>query len=149
MPTDAIRPGTHWLADQLAELQQLANPTTSAEHEEFQIALHTLVEEVSQRRGVSSCVVGHEGFVVATAGRLVDAERLAAMSQLCLATGTHADEELGLGGLQQMLLVGGRMKVVLFQVGEMSIAIHAETGVDLGATLAEYTPVSRTHGRSS
>jgi predicted regulator of Ras-like GTPase activity (Roadblock/LC7/MglB family) len=136
--TDSIRPGTHWLADQIAALQRLANPTTGEEREAFQVALHTLVEEVSQRRGVSSCVVGHEGFVVATSGRVLDAERLAAMSQLCLATGNHSDVELGLGGLQQMLLVGEKMKVVLFQVGEMSIAIHARTGVDLGVALAEY-----------
>lgn len=138
MSTDAIRPGTHWLADQITELQRLARPTSGEEREAFQVALHTLVEEVAQRRGVSSCVVGHEGFVVATSGRVSDAERLAAMSQLCLATGHHTDEELGLGALQQMLIIGEKMKVVLFQVGEMSIAIHAKTGVDLGAALAEY-----------
>jgi predicted regulator of Ras-like GTPase activity (Roadblock/LC7/MglB family) len=138
MPTDSIRPGTHWLADQITELQRLAQPSTTEEREAFQVALHTFVEEVSQRRGVSSCVVGHEGFVVATSGRVIDAERLAAMSQLCLATASHADAELGLGGLQQMLLVGDTMKIVLFQIGEMSIAIHAKTGVDLGAALAEY-----------
>ena len=138
MPTDSIRPGTHWLADQISELQRLAQPTTGQERESFQVALHTLVEEISQRRGVQTCVVGHEGFVVATSGRVADAERLAAMSQLCLANANHADEELGLGGLQQMLIVGEKMKIVMFQVGEMSISIHAKTGVDLGAALAEY-----------
>jgi predicted regulator of Ras-like GTPase activity (Roadblock/LC7/MglB family) len=143
----------HWLADRLDKLDSLARERDHRRAEatrgvgdesmartardEFLRAIELFAREVSLRNGVISCVIGHEGLLLATAGSAPDAETLAAVSQVWLAAGNEGVNHLGIGRLNQMVVVGDTMKVALFQTGGMSIAILAATGSDLSTSLAD------------
>ncbi|MEZ4241049.1 MAG: roadblock/LC7 domain-containing protein [Myxococcota bacterium] len=142
----------HWLAGQLDELDALARDRDHRAREasqghgdeavartardEFLRAIDRFVTAVSQREHVLACVVGHEGLVLATGGDLADAETLAAVSQVWLASAQTGAEQVKLGPLTQMVVIGAAFKVALFQAGGMSIAILAPTGADLASSLA-------------
>ena len=130
---------SHWLADQLTYLGELAarRNTEGESREAFVTAISAFTEAVAERRGVSACVVGHEGLVIASAGHTSNQEGLAAYSQTCLTTAALSASSLPIGELQQMLVVGSTQKIALFQIGEMTLAIQASTGVDLARSLAE------------
>lgn len=143
-----MNPNEHWLGSELSHLRERAGHpdrlgggpiewSTREERDAFLVSLGEFAEQVAKRRGVRACVVGHEGLVIAAAGWTEDAERLAAVAQQCLLAGVDASCDAGLGDFEQTLVVGRELKVVMFHVGAMTIAIQAHTGVDLAASLGE------------
>lgn len=142
----------HWLADQVAALTKLSEhyrveqqrqqtgEDISPAHESsartaFLFALRKLVEQVNQRPGVSGCFVAYEGFTVEAAGKGVDYDALAAMTQSSLMPAEHAAETLSLGAVQQLVIVGSEQKLALIQLGQMTLGILSPASVQLSEVL--------------
>jgi predicted regulator of Ras-like GTPase activity (Roadblock/LC7/MglB family) len=142
----------HWLAEQVSELKKLSlrcylhserwakreGVSQSGEAEAravFRAALRKVVEQIGQHQGVSGCFVAHDGLVVESTGQPADYEALAAMSQWCVTPGHQVVETLSLGALQQILLIGSERKLVMIQIGQMTLGILAPTSVYLSDVL--------------
>ena len=142
----------HWLAEQLKQLGELgarhqqyrdlasvevAGSATAEKRarEAFLAAVGELVQEISNRAGVLACFAAHEGLLVEMAGEYQDFEALAAMAQSCLEAGQEAGENLQLGALRQMVIIGQQRKLALFALGQIAVGILARGEAHLAQTL--------------
>ncbi len=142
-------PPDYWLAASLTELTELSRVgmrqggdqshiewVSRQDREVFMTAIDRFCSEVARHPGVISCVIGHEGLVIAAAGEARDHEGIAAVSQQCVDSARAATACASLGDFQQTLVIGDTYKVAIFWIGGMSISIEAKTGTDLAAALA-------------
>lgn len=142
----------HWLAEQVAVLNRLSEQyerlnrawqdsgSVSREQEararsEFVSGLHTVVEQISRRSGVSGCFVANEGLLVEAAGQGLDFEALAAMAQWCETPAEHVAKTLALGTVQQILVIGAKNKLALIRLGRMTLGIVSPSSIRLAEVL--------------
>jgi predicted regulator of Ras-like GTPase activity (Roadblock/LC7/MglB family) len=143
----------HWLAEQIRNLQKLAerhiqyrdlaalevggsDEAEKEAREAFLEAVRELVAGIAGRPGVEACLVSHDGLLVEAEGNLEDLEPLAAMAQSCFESGARTAESLELGKMQQMLVIGEQQKIALFRVGHMVLGILAMSETNLAQVLA-------------
>lgn len=143
----------HWLAQKLDALHDLARrfvalrseparpesePLVRRARNDFHQAIRGLVDEVTQRRGVTASFASHEGLIIAVAGKCQpgDEEAWAAMAQVCLSYSERTATTLSLGHTQQIVIVGASGKLVLFPIESMVLGVLSPTGVSLSEVLA-------------
>jgi predicted regulator of Ras-like GTPase activity (Roadblock/LC7/MglB family) len=121
----------HWLQTQVERLHGLA-----ARRRQFLEAAAELAAATARREGVTACFVCHDGLLIETAGCAVSFEALSAMTQQWMVAGTEAAATLGLGQVQQMVIVGGEHKLALFVIGPLAVGILSPSQVVLSRVLA-------------
>jgi predicted regulator of Ras-like GTPase activity (Roadblock/LC7/MglB family) len=147
----------HWLASRVADVSELSDcycrikdqrrsggavsaSDEAAARKAFLAALHELVQQISLRPGVSACFAAQDGLVVdaieeGVAAEAANFEALAAMAQSCLIPARHAAETLRLGGVRQMLLIGDAQKLIMIELGQMTLGIVSPSSQQLAESL--------------
>lgn len=130
----------HWFESKISQLVQLADGYTRLHNEQdcnepefsrepdiqrdkFILNLNTLVEDVSTQPGIMACLVSYDGLLLAKAGIATDFDALAALTQECLQPASKASAILGLGDIQQMVLIGTENKIAVVTVGAMALCM--------------------------
>jgi predicted regulator of Ras-like GTPase activity (Roadblock/LC7/MglB family) len=137
----------HWLAEQIEELHQLESVhDTSRERGDSKIqsqarviligAVRQLVQDVATRDGVTASFAAYEGLLVDSAGGSANFDALAAMGQRLISTANEASDPLLLSHVHQMVVIGDEQKVVLFQIGDLTVGILGPAAVTLAERLA-------------
>lgn len=109
---------------------------TSSARRAFHEALTEAAEGICARRGITACVVAHEGLVVTQSGAGAMDDALAATTQVCLSTANGASSTVELGHPRQMVIVGDDQKIALFFVGQMVVGILSPADTVLAETLS-------------
>jgi predicted regulator of Ras-like GTPase activity (Roadblock/LC7/MglB family) len=141
----------HWLAGRLGALSErharfaelrLARPADASPPTEevtaraaFFVDLSDLVAEIAAHDGVVAAFAEHDGLLVALAGAADAADAMAAMAATVVAPARRAAVALDLGPVEQLVLVGGRRKLALVVVGDLSIGILAPAEARLAQLL--------------
>jgi predicted regulator of Ras-like GTPase activity (Roadblock/LC7/MglB family) len=97
----------------------------------FLAAVKELVARIAAHQGVTASFACHDGLLLEKAGRALDLEAFAAMSQSLINSGIGAASHLSLGHLHQMAIVGHEHKLALFWLGQIAVGIVSPTHVQL------------------
>lgn len=143
----------HWLAERTAVLRDRARaharlkasrlggaPVSLADEASARQALlaelRAVVEGLRGRDGLLGAFVSHEGLLVEGEGDPAEIEAAAAMAQHLILPARQVQRALALGEVQQLVVVGEDRKLVLIQLGDMSLGLIAPAEVVLGERLA-------------
>ncbi len=122
----------HWLSGEIDRMGRLAASRSPI----FLNALRDLIAQLGQRPGLRAAFAAHEGLIVAVAGDGPAAEALAAQAQGLLGAASHASTALGMGGVQQTVVVTGQGKLALLAVGPVVVGLLAPPHVSLAVATA-------------
>ncbi len=143
----------HWLAERTAVLRDRADAHArlraarlagrgapiaeeAAARQALLAEMRAVVDSLRGRDGLLAAFVSHEGLLVEGVGEPAELEAAAAMGQLLIQPAMQVQRALALGEVQQLVLVGADRKLVLIQLGDMSLGLLAPTEVLLGERLA-------------
>lgn len=131
----------HWLAQRLAVLRSptpvLAGDGSRREREDAYDSVHALVVELARRDEVLGAFVSRDGFLVDADGDRELMEAAAARAEAILLASTTAEDALGMGDVEQIVVAGDLRKLVLLRAGPVVLGIVAPASAHLATALAE------------
>jgi predicted regulator of Ras-like GTPase activity (Roadblock/LC7/MglB family) len=117
----------HWLSSEIERVGKLAASRSPI----FLGALRDLIAQLGARPGLRAAFAAHEGLIVAVAG-----DGPAAEAQGLLGASLHASAALGLGDVQQLVVVTAQGKLALLSVGPVVVGLLAPPHVSLAVATA-------------
>ena len=144
----------HWFESQLSSLDQLAEAYRSSQQlsandivdvseemrskrSEFIHALQALVKKVIRIKGITACAAYHDGLVLAHSGKTPNIDALGAMIQESAVVAQKGSAILGLGDIQQIVIVGAINKVAMLCVGPITLCILSPKDTNLADVLSQ------------
>ncbi|QPK65176.1 roadblock/LC7 domain-containing protein [Methylomonas sp. LL1] len=144
----------HWLESQLAELNRLADAyvlarrqssadiiniseTTRLKRSQFIDAVQALVNNVGKIKGISACAAYHDGLILAQSDKAPNMEAFGALVQDSIRTAQQGAEELDLGAIEQIVIVGTSNKVAMLSVGPLILSISSPKHINLALALSQ------------
>jgi len=140
----------HWFDSQLQVLYQLAEAYQKCRNNSFDDAEETrktrtefinsvqeLVDSVVKLSNISGCVAGHDGFILAKAGSVVDSDALGVMLQESMLIAERSNKLLALGKIQQIVIVGEKNKIAMISIGQLTLGIVCPKHINLADTLSQ------------
>jgi len=144
----------HWFESQLLSLDQLAEVYRTSQQpsandivgvsEEMRLkrsqfinAVQELVNKVIRIKGITACAAYHEGLILAHSGKTPNIDALGAMIQESIGVAQQGTEILGLGDIQQIVIVGAINKVAMLGVGPITLCILSPKDTNLAHVLSQ------------
>lgn len=144
----------HWLESQLIELDKLAKDyeqtqqlsendiiNLSAERRfkraKFVDAVQALVNRVGKIKGIKNCAAYHDGLILAHAKQSPNIDAFGATVQESIQSAQQGAEVLGLGQIEQIVIVGKTDKVAMLSVGPLILCISSPKHVNLALVLSQ------------
>ena len=144
----------HWFESQLSSLDQLAEAYCSSQQQsstdivnvsenirlkrsQFIDAVHALVNKVIKVKGITACAAYHDGLILAHSGETPNIDALGAMIQDSLGVAQQGTAILGLGDIQQIVIVGAINKVAMLGVGPITLCILSPKSTNLAYVLSQ------------
>lgn len=131
---------THWLAGALERLSELVAQPDSlsghASHETMTRCARGLVADLSARPGVIAAFAECDGLLVDAFGKDVDLEAMAAIAQHVAWSADDGALLLGLGEVDQLVIVGKLRKLALFRAGAITVGVLGPRDVTLARALS-------------
>ncbi len=141
----------HWLETQLQTLHELAEAydkcraDNSDENGEeiretrtlFINNVQSLVDTIVKLPEISGCVAGHDGFILAKAGSVLDTDALGAVIQESMVIAERCKSQLNLGSIKQIVIVGENNKIAMISVAPVTLCILSPTHCNLADLLSQ------------
>ncbi|NOV30270.1 MULTISPECIES: roadblock/LC7 domain-containing protein [unclassified Methylomonas] len=146
----------HWFESQLAQLDTLADDYLAARRQPaadivnvseatrlkraaFIDAVQSVVDKVVKINGVSACAAYHDGLILAQSAEApnMDADAFGAIIQETIRAAQHGETSLGLGEIEQIVIVGAVNKLAMLSVGPIILCISSPKGVNLASVLSQ------------
>jgi len=144
----------HWFESQLIALDRLAKDYLSAQQQsandiinvsaetrlkraQFIDAVQTLVNRVSKIKGIKNCAAYHDGLILAHSKQTPNIDAFGATVQESIRTAQQGSEMLGLGNIEQIVIVGAIDKVAMLSVGPLILCISSSKDVNLALVLSQ------------
>jgi predicted regulator of Ras-like GTPase activity (Roadblock/LC7/MglB family) len=144
----------HWFESQLSSLDQLAEAYRSSQQpssndivdvsEEMRLkrsqfihAVQVLVNKVVRIKGITACAAYHDGLILAHSGKTPNIDALGAMIQESTGVAQQSKAILGLGEIQQIVIVGAINKVAMLGVGPITLCILSPKDTNLAYALSQ------------
>ena len=144
----------HWFESQLSSLNQLAEAYCSSQQQssidivnasenmrlkrsQFIDAVQALVNKVIKVKGITACAAYHDGLILAHSGETPNIDALGAMIQDSIGVAQQGTAILGLGDIQQIVIVGAINKVAMLGVGPITLCILSPKGTNLAYVLSQ------------
>ncbi len=144
----------HWFESQLARLDTLADDYLSARRQPaadivnvseitrqkraaFIDAVQALVDKVVKIKGVSACAAYHDGLILAQSAEASNMDAFGAIIQETIRAAQHGETSLGLGEIEQIVIVGAVNKLAMLSVGPIILCISSPKGVNLASVLSQ------------
>jgi predicted regulator of Ras-like GTPase activity (Roadblock/LC7/MglB family) len=144
----------HWFESQLSSLDQLAEAYRSSQQpssndivdvsEEMRLkrsqfihAVQALVNRVIRIKGITACAAYHDGLILAHSGKTPNIDALGAMIQESTGVAQQSKAILGLGEIQQIVIVGAINKVAMLGVGPITLCILSPKDTNLAYVLSQ------------
>lgn len=142
----------HWFQTQLAELSRLADEYAASQQQsaaniinlsekmrvkraEFIDAVQALVDKVGAIKGISACAAYHDGLILAQSAQLAAIDAFGATVQESARAAQQGATLLGLGELEQIVVVGAKNKVAMLSVGPLMLCISSPKEINLATVL--------------
>ena len=143
----------HWFESQLAELDRLAEEYLAAQEQaaddivnvsertrlkrvQFVDAIQALVDKVSKIPGISACAAYHDGLILAQSAQAANMDAFGAIIQETIRAAQRGSASLGLGEIQQIVIVGVDNKLAMLSVGPIILCISSPSEINLTAVLS-------------
>lgn len=144
----------HWFESQLAELNKLAedylqsqqrpgnnlvNASEALRHKrnQFITAVQNLVDKVGKIKGISACAAYHDGLILAQSQDMPAIDAFGATVQDSVRSAQQGAAMLGLGDIEQIVIVGASQKVAMLNVGPLVLCISSPKQINLAAALSQ------------
>lgn len=144
----------HWFESQLAELNKLSDdylfsqqqPTSDivnvsesirVKRSQFINAVQSLVDTVGKIKGISACAAYHEGLILAQSQNMPSIDAFGATVQDSVRSAQQGAAMLGLGNIEQIVIVGAKNKVAMLNVGPLVLCISSSKQINLAAALSQ------------
>ncbi|PPD33576.1 MAG: hypothetical protein CTY19_07460 [Methylomonas sp.] len=144
----------HWFESQLAELNQLAedylqsqqlpganivnaSETIRNKRKQFMEAVQNLVDKVGKIKGISACAAYHDGLILAQSQNMPAIDAFGATVQDSVRAAQQGAAMLGLGDIEQIVIVGATNKVAMLNVGPLVLCISSPKQINLAAALSQ------------
>ncbi|WP_446810378.1 roadblock/LC7 domain-containing protein [Methylomonas sp. 2BW1-5-20] len=144
----------HWFESQLVRLDTLADDYLSARRQPaadivnvseitrqkraaFIDAVQALVDKVVKIKGVSACAAYHDGLILAQSAEASNMDAFGAIIQETIRAAQHGETSLGLGEIEQIVIVGAVNKLAMLSVGPIILCISSPKGVNLASVLSQ------------
>lgn len=145
----------HWFQTQLAELSRLADEYALTQQQsasnivnvsekmrlkraEFIDALQVLVDQVGKIKGISSCAAYHDGLILAQSAPIASTDAFGATVQENARAARQGAALLGLGDVEQIVIVGAQNKVAMLNIGPLILCISCPKDINLAAALQRH-----------
>ncbi|MCQ8105554.1 roadblock/LC7 domain-containing protein [Methylomonas sp. SURF-2] len=142
----------HWFQSQLAALNRLADQYARAQRPsasnivnvsenmrlkraEFIDAVQALVNQVGKIKGISSCAAYHDGLILARSADVSAIDAFGATVQESARAAQQGAALLGLGDVEQIVIVGTKNKLAMLNVGPLVLCISCRKEINLAAAL--------------
>lgn len=143
----------HWFESQLAELDRLAEEYVAAQGQpaddivnisartrlkraQFVDAVQALVDKVSKIEGISACAAYHDGLILAQSADASNRDAFGAIIQETIRAAQQGRTSLGLGDIQQIVIVGADNKLAMLSVGPIILCISSPSDINLTSVLS-------------
>ncbi|WP_415880410.1 roadblock/LC7 domain-containing protein [Methylomonas sp. TEB] len=144
----------HWFESQLAQLDTLADDYLAARRQPaadivnvseatrlkraaFIDAVQSVVDKVVKIDGVSACAAYHDGLILAQSAEAPNMDAFGAIIQETIRAAQHGETSLGLGEIEQIVIVGAVNKLAMLSVGPIILCISSPKGVNLASVLSQ------------
>ncbi len=144
----------HWFESQLAQLDTLADDYLAARRQPatdivnvseatrlkraaFIDAVQAVVDKVVKIEGVSACAAYHDGLILAQSAEASNMDAFGAVIQDTIRAAQHGETSLGLGEIEQIVIVGAVNKLAMLSVGPIILCISSPKGVNLATVLSQ------------
>ncbi|MGZ0078952.1 roadblock/LC7 domain-containing protein [Methylomonas sp. BW4-1] len=144
----------HWFESQLAQLDTLADDYLAARRQPaadivnvseatrlkraaFIDAVQSVVDKVVKINGVSACAAYHDGLILAQSAEAPNMDAFGAIIQETIRAAQHGETSLGLGEIEQIVIVGAVNKLAMLSVGPIILCISSPKGVNLASVLSQ------------
>ncbi|MEI8570501.1 roadblock/LC7 domain-containing protein [Methylomonas sp. LW13] len=144
----------HWFESQLAQLDTLADDYLAARRQPaadivnvseatrlkraaFIDAVQSVVDKVVKINGVSACAAYHDGLILAQSAEASNMDAFGAIIQETIRAAQHGETSLGLGEIEQIVIVGAVNKLAMLSVGPIILCISSPKGVNLASVLSQ------------
>jgi predicted regulator of Ras-like GTPase activity (Roadblock/LC7/MglB family) len=144
----------HWFESQLAQLDTLADDYLAARRQPaadivnvseatrlkraaFIDAVQALVDQVVKIKGVSACAAYHDGLILAQSAEASNMDAFGAIIQETIRAAQHGETSLGLGEIEQIVIIGAVNKLAMLSVGPIILCISSPKGVNLASVLSQ------------
>ncbi|MDX8129371.1 roadblock/LC7 domain-containing protein [Methylomonas sp. EFPC1] len=144
----------HWFESQLAQLDTLADDYLTARRQPaadivnvseatrlkraaFIDAVQSVVDKVVKINGVSACAAYHDGLILAQSAEAPNMDAFGAIIQETIRAAQHGETSLGLGEIEQIVIVGAVNKLAMLSVGPIILCISSPKGVNLASVLSQ------------
>lgn len=144
----------HWFESQLAELNTLAedylqsqqqpspniiNASEALRHKrnQFTTAVQNLVDKVGKIKGISACAAYHDGLILAQSQDMPAIDAFGATVQDSVRSAQQGAAMLGLGDIEQIVIVGASQKVAMLNVGPLVLCISSPKQINLATALSQ------------
>ncbi|MDT4290993.1 roadblock/LC7 domain-containing protein [Methylomonas sp. MO1] len=144
----------HWFESQLAQLDTLADDYLAARRQPaadivnvseatrlkraaFIDAVQSVVDKVVKIDGVSACAAYHDGLILAQSAEASNMDAFGAIIQETIRAAQHGESSLGLGEIEQIVIVGAVNKLAMLSVGPIILCISSPKGVNLASVLSQ------------
>lgn len=144
----------HWFESQLSSLDQLAEAYRSSQQpssddivdvceeiclkrSQFIHAVQALVNKVVRIKGITACAAYHDGLILAHSGKTSNIDALGAMMQESVSMAQQNSEILGLGKIEQIVIVGTINKIAMLGVGPITLCILSPRDTNLAYVLGQ------------
>lgn len=144
----------HWFESQLAELNKLADDylqsqqqpsanivnaseTIRSKRKQFMTAVQNLVDTVGKIKGISACAAYHDGLILAQSQNMPAIDAFGATVQDSVRAARQGGAMLGLGDIEQIVIVGATNKVAMLNVGPLVLCISSPKQINLAVALSQ------------
>ncbi|OAI07834.1 roadblock/LC7 domain-containing protein [Methylomonas methanica] len=144
----------HWFESQLAQLDTLVDDYLAARRQPaadivnvseatrlkraaFIDAVQAVVDKVVKIEGVSACAAYHDGLILAQSAEASNMDAFGAVIQDTIRAAQHGETSLGLGEIEQIVIVGAVNKLAMLSVGPIILCISSPKGVNLATVLSQ------------
>lgn len=141
-----------WFQAQMAELQRLAEEYALSQQQtasnivnvsekmrlkraEFIDAVQVLVDKIGKIKGISACAAYHDGLILAQSAQLAAIDAFGATLQESARAAQQGAALLGLGELEQLVIVGAKNKVAMLSIGPLMLCISSPKDINLALAL--------------
>ncbi|WKJ91674.1 roadblock/LC7 domain-containing protein [Methylomonas montana] len=144
----------HWFESQLAELDRLAEEYLAAQRQpgadivnvseatrlkraKFIDAVQELVDQVVKVNGIGACAAYHDGLILARSADTPNIDAFGAIIQETIRAAQQGKISLGLGDIEQIVIVGADNKLAMLSVGPIILCISSPKDVNLASVLSQ------------
>ncbi len=144
----------HWFESQIKQLDKLASAyllsqrqsagdiidisaDTRLKRSQFIQAVQDLVTKVGNIKHIKYCAAYHDGLILANSKQAPNMDAFGATIQESIRAAQEGAEYLGLGNIEQIVIVGADDKLAILSVGPLVLCISSAKSTNLASALSQ------------